>query len=203
MPPWLAAALALLLVLGGCAASEPRPALVSKAEVGNYGYSEAKLSATRYEITYESPRFDVPVSGSRRAERLEHERQRAYDFALWHAAEIAKADGFAALAVEQDRRDVDVSLRTQPNPHFWPGYYGPFGPPFHPFYYRHPWRYAYDDDCCWPGYGGYYSGYRQWATARVTVVLQVRLLKEASDDALAVDATLARLSSAYGRPTYP
>src|SRR3546814_6142620 len=40
-------------------------------------------------------------------------RKRAYDFALWHAAETAKARGFVALKVEKERRDADVSVQRE------------------------------------------------------------------------------------------
>lgn len=191
--PLSAAILALLVA--SCAAPAPRPALVAKSETGSYGYSETKLSDSRYEIVYESPSFSVPVARGEREVRLQRERQRAYDFALWRAAQSAEAKGYPALSVEQDRRDVDVSLQTEPSPHLWPGFYRPYYP--YPYRYR-PWG-LYDDDCCWPGY----AHYQRWASARITVTLQVKLLNEAGEGALVVGETLSRLSSSYGTPTYP
>lgn len=193
------AALALLSIgvaLAGCATPVPQPALVAKSEAGDYGYSETKLSDTRYEMVYESPEIDISVDRSAREKELEAERQRAYDFALWHAAEMAKEQGFAALKVEKERRDADVSVQRTRSYNAWPGYYGPF---YRPYWYPYPYRYGmwgYDDYCCGP------SSYHRWASARVTVVLQVLLLREMADGALAVDETLARLSSRHGTPTY-
>jgi len=191
----IAAPAVLGLALAACAAAEPRPALVAKSQAGSYGYSEIKLSESRYQIVYESPGFSVSLDGDRREARLAEERQRAYDFALWHAADTAKANGYAALSVEQDRRDADVSVRTEPTYRPWPGYSPYYGYPYHGYRYG-SWG-MYDD---WPGYGGY----RRWASARITVSLQVRFLAEGEGgaDALPVDETLSRLASTYGQPTY-
>lgn len=195
------AALALLAIgatLAGCATPVPQPALVAKSEAGDYGYSDTKLSDTRYEMVYQSPEIDISVERSARERELEAERQRAYDFALWHAAETAKERGFAALKVEKERRDADVSVQRTRTYNAWPGYYGPF---YGPYYgYPYPYRYGmwgYDDYCCGP------SSYQRWASARVTVVLQVLLLREMAEGALMVDETLAQLASRYGTPTYP
>ena len=191
----LIAAAALGLALSACAASEPRPALVSQNETGgDYGYSEKKIADDLYEITYESPIFSVPVGSTERSRRLEQERQRAHDFALWRAAQLAKANGFSALVTEQDQRDVEVNVQTEPSPRLWPGFFG-----YRPYWYRrHPWA-LYDDDCCWPAY----SDYQRWASAKAKVKLRVRFLKQPKEGALDVDKTLEHLSSIYGTPTYP
>lgn len=183
------------LALAACAAAEPRPALVASSQTGSYGYSETKLSDSRYEIVYESPGFSVPLDTSQREARLAEERQRAYDFALWHAADMAKAHGYAALSIEQDRRDADVSVRADPAYRPWPGHYPYYGYPYYGYRYG-PWG-MYDD---WP----YYGSYRRSASARITVSLQVRFLGEGEGDAdaLPVDETLSRLASTYGQPTY-
>jgi hypothetical protein len=200
----LARRLAMLTLLGvgaalaGCAAPAPQAALVAKSTAGDYGYSDTKLSDTRYEMVYESPELSISVDGSERARELEAERKRAYDFALWHAAETAKARGFAALKVEKERRDADVSLQRERTYSTWPGYYGPFYG--HYYGYPYPYRYGpwgYDDFCCGP------VGYQRWASARITVVLQVLFLREVAEGALPVEETLAQLASRYGTPTYP
>lgn len=194
--------LAVLTLLGvgatlaGCAAPVPQAALVAKSEAGDYGYSETKLSETRYEMVYQSPELSISVDRSDRERELEAERQRAYDFALWHAAETARENGFAGLKVEKERRDADVNVQRTRTYSAWPGYYGPF----YSRYYGYPYRYGmwgYDDFCCGP------SSYQRWASARITVVLQVHFLREASEGALPVEATLAELASRYGTPTYP
>ena len=139
-------------------------------------------------MLYESASFSVPGAGSERQGVLERERQRAFGFALWHAAEIAKANGFEAVSVEQDRRDVDVSVRTEPS-YLWPGFYRPY----YPYHYRYrPWL-LYDDDCCWPGH----VHYQRWASARVTVALAVELLEAPAEgeEVFDVDDTLARLGA--------
>lgn len=199
-PGWsrgLAAAVLTGLALAGCAASEPRPALMAQSETGSYGYAETRLAEGRYEIVYESPSMSVSLDDSQREARLEAERRRAYDFALWHAAEMAQAQGFAAFTVEQDRRDAHVSVRTDRYNRLWPGFYGPlYGRPY-------PLWGLYDDDCCWP------SAYRyqRWASARITVDLTVRFFEQqpADADGEVLDAadTLTRLRARYGTPTYP
>lgn len=185
------------LALGACAASEPQPALVAKSATGSYGYSETRLSESRYEVVYETPSFDVAISQDNRQRELEREKQRAYDFALWRAAETAKAQGYTAIAVEQDRRDANVSLRSEPVYRPWPGFYPHYG---------FPYRYGYG-----PGYGYGYGpwgydpwdyGYQRWASARVIVSLRVRFLKANGGASLSVDETLSRLASTYGSPTY-
>lgn len=183
----------LALALAGCAASEPLPALVAKADTGRYGYSENQLAEDRLEVVYESPSFSVPISSESRRARLEEERQRAYDFALWRAADIAKERGFSAFSVEHDRRDVDVSLQAEP-------VYRPL-PGFYPYYYGYPYRYGYRPWGMYDPWDGY-GGYRRWAYARVTVSLDVQLLKTPTPESLPVEETLARLASTYGRPTY-
>lgn len=182
---------ALGLALAACAASEPLPALVAKSEAGTYGYSETKLSNSRYDIVYESPSFSVPLSEDDREARLAKERQRAYDFALWRAAEQAKAQGYAAVVVEMDRRDADVRMRSEPVHRPWPGFYPYYGYPYYRYGYS-PW--GYDP---WPDYG-----YRRWAFAQITVSLEVRFLESPTEESLPVDETLSRLKATYGQPTY-
>ncbi len=180
------------LIAGACAAPPPLSALVARTADAGYGYSDTKLADGRYQVVYETPSLVVPVERAGRDVRLDTERQRAYDFALWHASELARDQGFAALLIEQDRRDSDVRVRVEPRYRPWPGVSGPF--------YRYPYPYrSLDpyDDCCWAG------SYQRWADARLTVSLRVRFLPQMADGALAVDETLARLSAAYGTPTYP
>ncbi len=180
--------------LAGCADSEPKPALVAMADTGEYGYAETKLSETRSEIVYESPVLDAPVSGGRRAAQLERERQRAYDFALWHAAQLAKDRGFTDLVIEKEQRDADVSVEREPY-YPWGGYHG-----FYSRYYGYPYGYAPYGYGPW-GYGP--AGYHRWAWAEVKVTLDVLFLKGPTDKSLSVEQTLAQLASRYGKPTYP
>lgn len=180
--------------LAGCADSEPKPALVAMADTGEYGYSETKLSETRSEIVYESPVLDAPVSGDRRSAELEKERQRAYDFALWHAASLAKDRGFTDLVVEKEQRDADVSVEREPY-YPWGGYHG-----FYSRYYGYPYGFGPYGYGPW-GYGP--AGYHRWAWAEVKVTLDVLFLKGPTDKSLPVEQTLQQLASRYGKPTYP
>lgn len=191
-PPAIWIVVLLGLVTGACAAPAPLPALVAKSDAGRYGYSDTKLADGRYLVVYETPSFVVPLLRADRDEEIAAERQRAFDFALWRASELARDQGFAALMVEQDRRDADVRVRVEPRYPPWPGLRGPF--------YRYPYPYWTRDpygDCCWAG------TYQRWADAQVTVTLQVRFLRQRAEGALSVDETLERLTAAYGAPTYP
>lgn len=102
------------LIAGACAAPPPLSALVARTADAGYGYSDTKLADGRYQVVYETPSLVVPVERAGRDVRLDTERQRAYDFALWHASELARDQGFAALLIEQDRRDSDVRVRVEP-----------------------------------------------------------------------------------------
>jgi hypothetical protein len=192
--------LGLGAVLAGCAASEPQPALVAKSDTGEYGYSETKLSETRSQIVYESPVLDADVSSGRRAQELEKERQRAYDFALWHAADLAKQRGFTDLVIEKEQRDADVSVEREPY-YPWGGYHGYYSRYYgYPYGYYRPYGYGPYGYGPW-GYGP--SGYHRWAWAEVKVTLDVLFLKAPTDNSLSVEETLKQLASRYGRPTYP
>ncbi len=182
----LAGAFVVLLLVNGCATREPpRSAMVSQSITGDYGYSDRTLGGDRYEVVFVTPRL-IASRDAADAHGLEIERQRAYGLALWRAAQLAQEQGFPAFRVVQDSRNVDVTVRTQP---VYPyPYFGGFG----------FWRY--NDDYFWPGYGfaGPAYGYtRTRATGRVTVTLQIEMLKTTGPGDLDTAAEIERLRKAY------
>jgi hypothetical protein len=184
-----------LLLLSACSSHEPtRAAMVPHSTNGEYGYSDTPLDATRYEVTYVSPRLHADT-GSDNDHGLEAEKQRVYEFALWRAAELADSKGYPAFKVTQESRDVDVTVNRQ---QAVAPYYGPWGG----WGYRH-WPYGpygywpYDYGYGWPGYYTYTT-----ASGRITVKLTVQLLAALEEGALETNSTLEHLRKTHGSEGY-
>lgn len=202
---WMIAVLALGPA-AGCSAmnAPPRPAMVALDTNGDYGFSETKLADDAYQVRYTEPRLQVSTDRTTRQAAIEAAKQRSYDFALWRAAELAGAQGFTALRVVQDRRDADVDVSDQRryrrlSPFIGYGYYG------HPLGGHRPWfPYHYDAYPYFP-YFPYEDDYfeRQAASARVTVTLTVKFLRDATDGAQDAAATAATLKRRYADTTFP
>jgi hypothetical protein len=101
--------LALVAVLL-CAACAPRTFQELNVPAGagaGYGYSEQRLDERRFVVTYNAP-VQTGFSFAGEAGREEAERQinRAYEFALARAAELALANGYPAFRVEDRRNDA-------------------------------------------------------------------------------------------------
>lgn len=191
-PCFAALLLGTALAVAGCAAPVPRPAMVAQAATGDFGYSETVLPGNRYEVVYRTPRLRTAVAATAREEDLAAEKQRAYDLALWRAAQLALEQGYSSLTVEEAERDADILVRREPDTlGYWPN------PWFHPYRFgRYPW---------WPGFHPYHGGfgYRSWASARVTARLVVAFHDTAVDDGLDAAATAERLARQYGAAAYP
>ena len=187
------AAFASAITVAGCATAPPRPAMVPFSETGEYGFSETRLAPDRYEVRYVTPRLRVSGTDPGESAEIQAERQRAFDLALWRAAQLALENGFSAFTVEQDNRDVALTVRTEPvlSPFWGYPYYDRFDRfgPYYPYYPYYPYA--------------SYSGYRTWATARVTVALEVAMLEEPTEKSYDASATAARLQEAYGAATFP
>lgn len=177
----------------GCA-DKPQPrvaAMVPLGGNGDYGYSEKMIGPDLYMVRFTSPslRANEDAAGSH---GLDGEKQRAYDMALWRAAQLAQQSGKLAFEVQQENRDVDVTVRRD---RVYPAYVpGPY------FYGRHcRWP------CHWPGYYdyGYYDRYRTKVTGRIVVDLKVKLLPHLTAGAFDAAATAERLSKSYGGASYP
>ena len=187
-PLWLSLLLAATLGASGCT-SPLRPAMVAKAQTGDFGYSETRLAEDRYEITYTSPQFRVSAIPSERASRLDSEEQQAHDLALWRAAEITRQAGFAALLVEKDDRNAELTGRSAPEP-------DPDVPPRCRYW---PVR----ESECMHWLGPIYSRIvPTYITARAVAKLRVQMLKSATAESLDAATTEQRLGAAYGGATY-
>jgi hypothetical protein len=199
--PFLIAPRKLLLVgfalmtaaISGCATrTPPVAAMVAQSATGDYGYSEDMLARDLYRVTFVSPRLRA-TQDSGNAHGLAAEKQRVYELALWRASQLAKEKGYPAFLVQQESRDVDVTVRRDP---VYPAYPGPY---FFGGYCR--WR------CGWPyGYGywpydyGYY--YRTRAAGRISVDLTVKMLPTRTPDSFDTAATEERLRKAHGSTTF-
>lgn len=132
------AALVGLMLLGGCV-SGPRLPLLTPLEVGgSFGYTATPLGGDRHAVTYVAPSRVTSAYGAARAADAQASRTLAFDMAVWRAAQIAEAQGFAGFRVSDRRSDVD----TYPDPFYDPWDPWPcwecrrFGFP----YYRDPFR---------------------------------------------------------------
>jgi hypothetical protein len=181
-------------LMAGCA-EKPQPrvaAMVPLASTGDYGYSETAEGPDRYTVRYTTPTLPATEDAAY-AHGLEGEKQRAYDMALLRAAQLAQAARRPAFAVEQENRDVDVTVRRD-------AVYPTYVPS--PFFYGGCWR--------WPCYSPWYPWgfydypyYRTRVTGRVVVDLKVRLLAEQTAEAFDTAATVERLGKAYTAASYP
>lgn len=201
LKPFLIAHRKLLLVgfalmttaLSGCATrTPPVAAMVPQSATGDYGYSEDMLAPDLYRVTFVSPRLRA-TQDSGNAHGLAAEKQRVYELALWRASQLAKEKGYPAFLVQQESRDVDVTVRRDP---VYPAYPGPY---FFGGYCR--WR------CGWPygyGYGPYDYGYdyRTSAAGRISVDLTVKMLPTRTPDSFDTAATEERLRKAHGSTTF-
>jgi len=164
--------------------------MVPLATTGEYGYSEKMIGQDLYEIRFTSPRLRATEDDAR-SHGLEGEKQRAYDMALWRAAQLAQDTGHPAFKVQQESRDVDVAVRREP-------VYPAYPPP--PYYYgRHrDWPYYWP----YPYYGGY-DRYRTRVSGHVVVDLTVKMLAKMTEGAFDSAATAERLKKVYSAASYP
>src|SRR5476651_386322 len=85
--------LVLAGALSACAVRPP-PLLSPLQATGEYGYADLALGDNRYQVSYAGPSQRSLRSPDAREQISAAERTQAYDFALWHAAQIALAQGF-------------------------------------------------------------------------------------------------------------
>jgi len=135
-------AVVAVALIGGCAARAPQTAMVAASPDGGYGYSDQRLAPDLYDIHYVSPELNLPEDEGARARQLDAEKTRAFDLALWRSSQIAAAEGFSYLKVEEDHRDasVDVKREYAPPPALGlSGFYGPGGSMYPPWgFYGQP-----------------------------------------------------------------
>jgi hypothetical protein len=196
----LIASLALVAV-SACSAPAPRPAMVPVGEVGQYGYSTSPADSNRFEVDYVTPVLRTSLRDSAREEEIEAEKLRAYDLALWRAAQLAQERGYAAFIVEESSHDADVEIDEG-------GYYGNrYGYAWHNHFGNPYGRYPYGNLGYYPyfAYHPYAFGHYERPHASMQVHVRLLIREAAPDEASALDtaATIARLALAYANATWP
>ena len=202
---WTTPLIAIALLLSACAAPEPpKPAMAPFGVNGDFGYSERDLGtdqsgAAKIEVTYRGSVVKVDSRNPRDDFRNHMELDKAYDLALWRAAQIAADRHKAGLKVETDSKnsDVEIQRRTyyQPDP-FYDPFFDPYDDPFWPPFRR----------LNGPDFGPMYH-FRdvQTATSRAEAKVTVTFYDAFDpkvDGMLETDATLARLKAARGGEMY-
>jgi len=173
-------------------------------EGNRYGYSHIDLGEGRFEVVYVTPSLQSSLTESSREADTEREKGRAYDLALWRAAQIANERGYDGFVVEEWERDADVSIRYD---RAYPYSYGA-GAYWSRWQYGYPatlWPYRYygpDPYLLHPAYP--YGGVdRSTASISITVRLTVREALPEDENVFESAATAARLASEYANAIYP
>lgn len=101
-----AAAVAIAVVLGGCATATP----YQSATDGHYGYAEQRIESNRYRITF-TGNSDTP-------------KQTVENYLLYRAAELTLQSGFDYFVFASDNTDANTRyLRTFDGYWGWGSYY--------------------------------------------------------------------------------
>jgi hypothetical protein len=135
-------AVVAIALLGGCAERTPQMAMVAASPDGGYGYSDQRIAPDLYDVHYASPELSLPVDEGARARQIDTEKARAFDLALWRSCQIAVAQGFSYLKIEEDHRDANVDVKRDYAPPPALGlssFYGPGGAMYPPWgFYDQP-----------------------------------------------------------------
>jgi hypothetical protein len=192
-----------LLGLAGCAQRPPQPAMVAATAGSDFGYADTRVAADRYDVSYQTPVLRIPVEEKARQAELGRQAQRAYDLALWRAAQIALAQGYSRLLVVDQRREVEIRVSKEGEP-VAPGVYGSGGM-LYPLWIYNPDVPYYGV----PGAGPYWIyddpfavQVRHSADARITARLTVAFTHSAGPGSLDAAATEARLAKELASATY-
>src|SRR5262245_3731262 len=127
MPHHRSVVVLALLAVAACSAATPRPAMVQQSDEVRYGYSDRELSDGRFEVIYETPVLRTSASTLSREDDIEAEKKRAYDLALWRAAQIALERGYDRILVDQSHSDAEVEIDENLYPGYGSGFYGGYG----------------------------------------------------------------------------
>jgi hypothetical protein len=197
---WTAPLIAAALLLSACVTPEPpKPAMAPFGINGDFGYLQRDLAPDKIEVTYRGASVKVDPRNPRDDFRNRIELDKAYDLALWRAAEIATERHKPGLKVETDSKNSDVELQRhtyyRPSP-FYDPFFDPYDDPFWPPYGR----------LNGPDFGPMYRFEEvRTATSRAEAKLTVTLYDAFDpkvDGMQATDATLARLKAARGGEMY-
>lgn len=184
-----------LFAVAACSTPAPRPAMVQQSDEVRYGYSDRALSGGQFEVVYETPVLRTSASTLTREDDIEAEKKRAYDLALWRAAQIAIERGYERIIVDTSHSDAEVEVDENLYPGYGTGYYGGYG--YYGGGWPDPYAYRYSPFFYAPPY------YRSFAYMKVTVTLTVSEAAASNAKALDAQATAARLSAQYANSSYP
>lgn len=104
----LLAPAAVGLVLAACETPPARPLMSAWEPATGFGYSERRLDAARFEVSFTTPFVRTVLNPEQRRRDGDRMQALAYDLGLWRAAEIAIRENFAALAVEDRQGDITI-----------------------------------------------------------------------------------------------
>jgi hypothetical protein len=196
---------ALALLLAGCAGTPlpPRPAMIAFDTVAGYGHRATQTADGSYEVHYLTPALRVSLDAFERQAQTEVESQKAHDFALWRAAELAQQEGYPWFRLTGQSTDTQIDIQVEhydrPVSIFAP--WGPLrfgtGGGWHNNRYRPFGYYGYAD----PFY--YERVEHRRAILRVDASLEVVFEAEEVEGAFSVADTIAALSKSYAGAVYP
>lgn len=185
-----------LFAVAACSANPPRPAMVQQSDQVRYGYTDRTLSDGSIEVVYKTPVLRTSASTLSRDDDIEAEKKRAYDLALWRAAQIAIERGYQHILVDTTHSDSEVEV----DENLYPGYGSPWYGSGYGYYgggWPDPYAYRYSPFYYAPPY------YRSFAYMQVTVTLTVSESDASNRQALNTRATASRLSIQYADSVYP
>src|SRR5262245_52235298 len=110
----LVAALFSLLLAGCTSPSPPKPAMVPYGQTGDFGWREHELGESKFEVSYLGPWISLSPSEPNADPRLEAERGKVRDLAMWRAAELAEEQGAPCFKLEHEAIDNDIERRADP-----------------------------------------------------------------------------------------
>ena len=199
---WFLLAAAITAVTG-CATRTSRTAMVAATPASGVGYGDTRLAPDRYEVRYATPALVLPADAKARVSAVEKEKQRAYDLALWHAAQLALAGGFSQISIGPVHRDADLEVKKLYTPSA-PGVFGPGGM-IYPQWIYNPMVAYYGA----PGIGPYWAYEDPFADqpeivtkGRITARLEVTFARTASPGSLDAAVTAQRLAAEYAGSAY-
>jgi hypothetical protein len=182
-----------------CTPAAPRPAMVAQSDEVRYGYADREIAKGRFEVVYETPVLRTSTLTLSREDDIEAEKKRAYDLALWRAAQIAIERGYERIMVDVANRDAEVEVGDDVYPGYGPAWYGAYGSYGYGYGggWPDPYSYRYSPFFYAPPY------YRSFAYMQVTVTLTVSEADATNTEALDAQATATRLATEYANSVFP
>lgn len=117
----LSIAASLALLLGGCSTTSTPYQPVSTSNRVSGGYSEVRLEADRYRVTFSGNMFTS--------------RDKVEGYLLYRAAELTTQQGYDWFVIRQRETEHLVERRVEPDPMYRPWYGSSYG------YWQPQWRY--------------------------------------------------------------